>query len=211
MWFKNTKGRNVYLLLDRSGSMASEWESTLQSINGYVKKLEDDVNVYIAAFDNPGDYKVLRQTTAKNYEPITEYEVSPRGMTALFDAAGTIMNQMIQDNPEKAVLVVMTDGGENNSREYKHSTVMEMIKKLEKKDWPIVYLGAGFKEVESYAVGTFSINSANVFNTTAATRGMAMNSLGSKTMDYFAVAAGQSGDTMSYTEQEKAIFSEGNK
>lgn len=217
MWFKNTKSdKNVYLLLDRSGSMASEWEATLESINVYVKKLEDDVNVFVAAFDSEGtgfgemDFKILRQTTAKGFEPITQYEVSPRGGTPLFDAAGKIMNQMIQDNPLKAVLVIMTDGEENSSREFKHSTVMEMIKKLEKKDWPIIYLGAGFKEVESYAVGTFSINKANTFNTTAATRGLAMNSLGAKTMDYFQVEVGNSSFTMSYTEEEKSAFS-GNK
>jgi len=211
MWFKNTNNdKNVYLLLDRSGSMAREWKSTLESINGYVKKLEDDVNVFLAAFDSSyGDdwFKVIRKTTAKAFEPVTEYEVSPRGGTPLFDAAGKIMHQMISDNSKKAVLVVMTDGEENSSREYSHSSVMSMIKKLEEKDWPIVYLGAGFKEVEKYAVGTFSISTSNVFNTTAGTREMAMGSLGNKTMDYFNVTVGDSAKTMEFTEEEKALYS----
>lgn len=34
---------NVYILLDRSGSMGSLWEEALGSINGYVKGLTDDI------------------------------------------------------------------------------------------------------------------------------------------------------------------------
>lgn len=223
MWFKNTnKDKNVYLLLDRSGSMAREWPATINSINEYVKKLEDDVNVYIAAFDSEGghyqyglnnwsgailEFSVLRLTTAKAFEPITIYEISPRGGTPLFDAAGKIMNQMLQDNPERAVLVVMTDGEENTSREFTRDAVMGMIKRLEEKKWPVVYLGAGFKEVEKYATSTFNMASTNTFNTTGATRGMAMSSVGGKTMNYFNATDTVTMDAaMLYTEEEKAQF-----
>jgi uncharacterized protein YegL len=213
LWFKNTNNdRNVYLLLDRSGSMASQWESTLESINGYVKRLEDDVNVYVAAFDSGGgmyalvDYLVLRQTTAKKFENISITEVSPRGGTPLFDAAGRIMTQMINDNPEKAVLVVMTDGEENSSREFTHQRVMDMLKTLETKKWPVVYLGAGFKEVSNYAFSTFNLAATQSFNTTNITRNAAMGATASKTHDYFSTG---DATVMSYSEEEKAAIDNG--
>jgi hypothetical protein len=226
MWFKNTnKDKNVYLLLDRSGSMATEWPATINSINEYVKKLEDDVNVYIAAFDSGGsannytgwniatiDFSEVRKTTAKAFEPITIYEISPRGGTPLFDAAGRIMNQMLQDNPERAVLVIMTDGEENTSREFNRDRVMGMIKLLEEKKWPVVYLGAGFKEVETYAISTFNMASTNTFNTTAGTRGAAMASVGAKSMAYFNSTDTVTMDAaMLYTDEEKAQFNGENR
>ena len=43
---------NVYILLDRSGSMASLWEEALGSINGYVSKLPKKTKVHMATFDS---------------------------------------------------------------------------------------------------------------------------------------------------------------
>ena len=213
MWYKNSKtGRNVYILLDRSGSMATNWTETLGSINGYVEKLEDDVNVYLAAFDSCGgeDYQVLRETTSKDWKLLTNEEVSARGSTPLYDAAARIMNKMLADNPQKAVLVVMTDGQENSSKEYRLDTVKAKLKEIEKKEWPAVFLGADFSQVVSYTTTTFGINSANAFNTTAATRGMAMNMMAGKTSTYFTSDVGSkaSAESMLWSDEEKKLVGE---
>ena len=48
-----------------------------------------------------------------------------------------------EDKPEKNIIVVMTDGGENSSREYSASKVKEMIKHQEEKyNWTFVYMGS---------------------------------------------------------------------
>lgn len=215
MWFKKDSvrktGKNVYILLDRSGSMATSWLETLGSINGYVEKLEDDVNVYLAAFDSAGDkpaddYLVLRETTAKKFDPLTEKEVSARGGTPLYDAVGRISEQMLKDNAERAVLVIMTDGYENTSKEYNLDSIKAKLKELERKDWPTVMLGADFKNVTSYATGTFNISSSNVVNTSKAMRGFAMNTLAGKTESYFSSIAGTTAslNAMKWTDTEKA-------
>jgi hypothetical protein len=75
----------------------------------------------------------------------------PGGCTALFDAVGTAIdkigewldNMKEEDKPEKNIVVVMTDGGENSSREYSASKVKEMIKHQEDKyNWTFVYMGS---------------------------------------------------------------------
>lgn len=205
MWFKNKKGgKNAYLLLDRSASMFTEWDSTLESINEYVKKLEDDVNVYVAVFDSIS-YDVVRETTAKDYKLISKVEIEPRGSTPLYDSAGKIMTKIFEDNPSKAVLVIMTDGQENCSKEYKLDTVKSRLSEMEKKEWPVVYLGAGFNEVERYAMGTFNFAASNTFNTTAATRGLAMADLGTKSMNYFSGTV--SADVaLHFSNEEKAKY-----
>lgn len=217
MWFKKNKnGKNVYMLIDRSGSMSGEWGATLESVNSYITKLEDDVNVYVVSFDSYNrddkdpDYRVLRECTAKTYKLLENSEVSPRGGTPLYDAAGKIISQMLQDNPERAVLVVMTDGGENASSEYTLAAVKAKLAEIETKKWPVVYLGAGFAEVAQYAGATFNINKAYTFNTTSTTRGAAMASLSAKSTEYF-TSADICLDTMAYNDAERASFEETDK
>lgn len=210
MWFKKNKdGKNAYLLLDRSASMFTEWSSTLESINSYVSKLEDNVNVYIAAFDDIS-YDVIRETSVKDYKIISKDEIKPRGSTPLYDSAGKIMSKIFEDNPSKAVLVIMTDGQENSSREYKLNTIKARLKEMETKEWPVVYLGAGFNEVETYATGTFNISVSNTFNTTASTRGLAMSDLGMKSMNYFS-GIGSSATAMHFTNKEKMKYQDNTK
>ena len=47
---------------------------------------------------------------------MTAAEASPRGMTPLFDAVGRLTALADADAPERAVLVVMTDGKDESSK-----------------------------------------------------------------------------------------------
>lgn len=213
MWFKNKNGvkggKNVYMLLDRSGSMSTSWAETLGSINGYVEKLEDDVNVYLASFDDVA-FDILEESSARDWKQITNAEVTPRGMTPLYDSAAKVMDRMIADNPERAVFVVMTDGHENNSREYTLDAVKARLKTLEEKQWPAVFLGADFSNVTTYVSSTFTVAQSNIVNTNAATRGLAMNMMAGKTATYFnAVNTTVSFATaMAFTDEEKSALSD---
>ena len=78
------------------------------------------------------------------------YEYCPNGCTAMNDGIGTAidkigkwLNEMPEDErPSKNLIVIMTDGEENSSREYTLSKVQEMIKhQTEKYDWSFVYMG----------------------------------------------------------------------
>ena len=104
----------------------------------------------MSVFDN--EYDVIRQSNAGSWKPINNDEVSPRGMTALFDASARIMQRAIDDNPEKAVVVVMTDGEENSSKNYRQANVKELVSKLDAKKWEIVFLGANFDKVGDVAM-----------------------------------------------------------
>lgn len=201
--------KNVYILLDRSGSMTYNWEETLGSVNGYVEKLENDVNVYMAVFDSTDktDYKVVRQQTVANWTRLTGTEISTGGSTPLYDAAGKIMTQMLEDNPERAVLVIMTDGQENASKEYTLENVKAKLKEIEAKSWPCVFLGADFSQAQTYATSTFGISSSNAFNTSTAKRRVAMTMLAAKSECYFNEANTAFSTAMAWTDAEKAFVS----
>lgn len=75
---------------------------------------------------------------------------SPNGCTAMNDGIGTaidrigkwLANMPEEERPSKNLIVIMTDGEENSSREYTLTRVKEMIQhQTEKYNWTFVYMG----------------------------------------------------------------------
>lgn len=158
-----------YILLDRTGSMSDIWDEALGSVNAYaaaVGKVEDgeaddlDTSVTLAVFDYQEGFQfdVLR----KDVEPaawdvVTNDDVSPRGMTPLFDAINRTITMAEADNPEKAVIVIMTDGHENSSREVTREGAKAALDRAEARGWEVVFLGAEFASFgDADAVGVSS-------------------------------------------------------
>lgn len=143
---------NTYILLDRTGSMQDIWEEALTSVNAYAEALgEGDgalrTSVTLAVFDaqNGLQFDVLRKKVpATGWRNVTTAEASPRGMTPLYDAIGRIVSIAEQDNPKKAVLVIMTDGEENSSREVTQQGARAALDRARAKGWEVVFLGAEF-------------------------------------------------------------------
>ncbi len=139
-----------YILLDRSGSMDTKWHETLSSINAYVKGLaKDKINtlVSLAVFDHHGGmfYDIIRDgVPPSTWHNVTPTEVEPRGSTPLFDAVARTVQQAKRDNPEKAAIIIMTDGYENCSREIDATHANALLDDCRAKGWSVVFLGADF-------------------------------------------------------------------
>ena len=177
---------NVYILLDRSGSMSSLWNEAIGSINGYVKNLTPATKIHLAVFDNIS-YDVLRDCKAKDWKDLTDKDALPRGGTPLYDSCGKIMSTAEAAKSKKTMLVVMTDGYENASTEYTKEAIKAKVEAWDKKDWEVVFLGANFDKVDdvskqvgvtrdktiSYSQGTFNVgmNSLAVSTCTYGTTG----------------------------------------
>jgi Mg-chelatase subunit ChlD len=156
---KKTKPLSVYVALDRSGSMGGErWTHAIDSINEYInglkkEKIEGTVNV--TAFDTNGnDVRLVELTEDQSiayYEPLAHDVLNPSGMTPLFDAAANVMDRALENNAERTIVVIMTDGEENSSKEYNQNKIKEKVKLLEAKKWEVVFLGANF-DVTRYTV-----------------------------------------------------------
>lgn len=155
---------HAYILLDRSGSMQSLWVEALSSINAYAKGLTDkkdgyavDSHLTLAAFDDQAglQFDVLRRKQpALHWENVTDTDTTPRGMTPLLDALGRIVALAEADNPDKAIIVVMTDGQENASREVTREGAKAALDRVKAKGWDVVFLGANFDNIsDAQAVG----------------------------------------------------------
>ena len=157
-----------YILLDRTGSMSSIWDEALTSVNTYAASVgeadEGEIDgadirteVTLAICDDKAgmQFDVLRdKVTAEDWTDVTNNEANPRGMTPLFDAIGRIVSRAEADNPEKAVIVIMTDGLENSSRELTRDGAKAALDRAEAKGWEVVFLGAEFARFDdAEAVG----------------------------------------------------------
>lgn len=148
-----------YVLLDRTGSMSNIWDEALSSVNAYAESFAADAPgaeiagadiktaVTVAVFDYQDgmQFDVLRDKVDPSaWKSVTNDEASPRGMTPLFDAIGKIITRAEADNPEKAVIVIMTDGLENSSREFTREGAKAALDRAQARGWEVVFLGAEF-------------------------------------------------------------------
>ena len=142
---------DITILLDRSGSMESIKEATIKAFNSFLleqKQAETKATLSLIQFDDR--YEVLyTEENIKNAKKLNKKNFEPRGMTALYDAIGTMINQtktrlkQEQYKPKKVLVVILTDGLENASREFSHTQIAKKIRTLENKHhWHFIFLAA---------------------------------------------------------------------
>lgn len=91
----------------------------------------------------------INTSREKTYEDNT-YRYIPSGLTAMNDGIGSAIDKIgewlchmpEEERPSKNLIVIMTDGEENNSKDYTLSKVQEMIKhQTDVYNWTFVYMG----------------------------------------------------------------------
>ena len=155
---KNNKPKDVELvfILDRSGSMGGLESDTIGGYNSMLSKQKKEktgkVSVTTVLFDD--QYELLyNQVPIEKVSPMTEEEYYVRGSTALLDAIGkTVMqvkaNQDRKEIKDKVLFVIITDGMENASREYRVEQVKKLIEERKEKDnWEFLFLGANIDAI----------------------------------------------------------------
>lgn len=189
---------HAYILLDRTGSMSNIWAEALGSVNAYVEALtkpadgakpSGDDKVTLAVFDHHDGLKfdlLRRGVTAANWNKVTDDEASPRGMTPLFDSIARIVALAEGDAPQRAVIVIMTDGEENSSREVTKDGAKAALDRARAKGWEVVFLGAEFgKFADAESVGVIRSKAMAV---SAGSMEASMRKLASKSRNYFEAA-----------------------
>ena len=188
----------AYILLDRSGSMQSLWTEALSSVNAYAKELANkkdgpavDSHITLAVFDEQAglQFDVLRRKQpALHWDPVTDADASPRGMTPLLDALIRIIALADADKPDKAVIVVMTDGQENASKEVTRDGVKSALERVKAKGWEVVFLGANFDNISD--ASSVGVGADNQMAMAAGTMNESMARLAKKSRAYAAAAPG---------------------
>lgn len=146
----------LLFLVDRSGSMdliKTDMEGGINGVLEEQKKLPGEVTVDVAYFDHELIYddRFLSLGSAS-------IEIKPRGMTALHDAIvsstkkfGEALSQLPEeDRPGTVLVVIVTDGHENTSKEATISDVKEIItQQQDVYGWEFLFLGANQDALET--------------------------------------------------------------
>lgn len=206
----------AYILLDRSGSMQSLWVEALSSVNSFAKELANktdgpavDSHITLAVFDSQEglQFDVLRRKQpALHWENVTDKDATPRGMTPLLDAMARIIALAEADNPDKAVIVMMTDGAENASREVKREGIKAALDRVKTKGWEVVFLGANFDNIaDADSVG---VGYGQQMAMSAGTMDRSLASLARKSRAYAAAAPGAA--PIEFNEEDREVAKEAN-
>ncbi len=150
----------MVFILDRSGSMSHLEADTIGGYNSLLekqKKEQGDAVVTTVLFDDK--YEIIHDNAdIKKVNPLTDREYFARGSTALLDAVGKTINYVghrhkytrYSEIPQKTMVVIITDGFENASREFSQLQVKSMIEhQKEKYGWEFLFLGANIDAVST--------------------------------------------------------------
>lgn len=148
---------HICFVLDESGSM---YNSVDDVIGGFQKLIDEQKG------EKNGECIIslyrFSSTVKKDYigKPVNEVPklyYSPGGCTAMNDGIGTAIDEIGKwlsdmnesERPSKNMIVIMTDGQENASKEYNFDTVKAKIKHQEEKySWTFVYMGTNLQDLK---------------------------------------------------------------
>jgi len=170
----------VGLLFDETGSMHSMKSRALDGVAEYIRGLQarpEGIRFTEVFFNSEKPFHIVVDSQKiTKVSPPTEADYQPNYTTPLYDALGNMIMHMeskTESDDDKVIIVVMTDGEENASREFDQARINKLVTKRRKKGWGFVFLGT---DIDSFAAGqklgvaagsTANFNSLNI---SAATR-----------------------------------------
>jgi uncharacterized protein YegL len=150
------------IILDESGSMLMIKNSIIQGFNELVQTIkglekqypEQEHFITLVTFNGLG-HKVLHFIEpVKNLDQIDAAKYMPDASTPLYDAMGfsfTKLKKSLENTEDFNVLVtIMTDGEENDSKEYSGSAIKKLIEELKLNNWTFTYIGTDH-DIEKFA------------------------------------------------------------
>lgn len=149
------------IIVDESGSMSSirqqafsGMNETLQTIK-IVAERNPEMEQYVTLITFDSNHTKLHYDNANglNVVPLHERDYQPGGCTPLYDAIGTgiaRVNAMTKEG-DSVLVTIITDGYENDSKEYSLKMVKNLIEKLKEQNWTFAFIGTDDLDVEGMA------------------------------------------------------------
>jgi hypothetical protein len=217
---KRTKSKTkptalVTFLLDRSGSMASCRDVTIEAFNGYLSGLKEeteaDFSFTLLQFDTASLDKCCVNAPVRHVPELTTATYQPRGGTPLIDAAVKTIRAVegalaTRDDKPKVVICIQTDGHENASNQHTWEELRGLVSQKTDAGWEFNFMGAGIEGYDQAArMGIVAMNTVSYDSTdrgatqaafyasAAATRSYAAGNAAST--QYSVLQKSQAGDT----------------
>ena len=172
---KNTTAEPVQIIciLDRSGSMSNLAADTIGGYNSFIEQQKSKsgaAQVTTVLFDNEYE-KITESVDLQQVPELTSAEYYARGSTALLDAVGRTITEALANMERdkicpakrRVLVMIMTDGYENASREFTKAQVKALVEATTKQyDWNYIFIGANIDAAaEAGGIGINRKHAAN--------------------------------------------------
>ncbi len=148
---------HICFVLDESGSMYNSVDDVIGGFQKLIDEQKGEKNgeCIISLYRFSGTVK--KDYIGKPVNEVPRLTYSPGGCTAMNDGIGTAIDEIGKwlsdmdesERPSKNMIVIMTDGKENASKEYDFSVVKGKIKHQEEKySWTFVYMGTNLQDLK---------------------------------------------------------------
>lgn len=153
----NPKETHYLLILDESGSMGPVRKDTLSGLNEQLQTIKNleakypDQNYFVSIIKFDDEIiPLFENVPAGKMRELKDKDYLPDAMTALHDAIGISVNRLkdkisskLENGEASALVVILTDGVENASKEYNADKIKNLITNLEKTGmWTFTFIGA---------------------------------------------------------------------
>lgn len=148
---------HICFVLDESGSMYNSVDDVIGGFQKLIDEQKGEKNgeciISLYRFSDT----VKKDYIGKPVDEVSKLIYSPGGCTAMNDGVGTAIDEIGKwlsdmdesERPSKNMIVIMTDGQENASKEYNFDTVKAKIKHQEEKySWAFVYMGTNLQDLK---------------------------------------------------------------
>jgi uncharacterized protein YegL len=196
----------IVVILDRSGSMASCKTDMEGGLNTFLKEqaaLPGECRLTLVQFDTT--HEMIHDYV--DLKTVGHVELNPRGFTALYDAMGWTITKVGKqlaelpedDRPGNVTVVVVTDGMENSSVEWRSHTIMELVTQQTKEyKWEFTYLGANQTAIKVGASLGVAAASSLTYGTTPQAVGNTYRILSSSVSSHRAT-----GQSIGYSDEDR--------
>jgi hypothetical protein len=164
------------IILDESGSMSAIKSSTISGFNEVVQTIKGIEKQYpeqkhfisLVTFNGLGIKTKLDKHPVSELLQIDERTYNPDAMTPLYDAIGLSVLKLRMDiagvENANVLVTILTDGEENDSKEFSGSQVKKIIDEQKALGWTFTYIGANH-DVEKVAASISITNTLNFMPT----------------------------------------------
>ena len=119
----------VGIVFDASGSMYRKMEASRRAISEFLRVCMPGDEFFLLKFS---DKPELLSSFTRDIRQIEDnlHTIEPRGWTSLYDAVYLSMNKIKRASHDRKVLLVLSDGGDNDSR-YTEKELKELVKEAD--------------------------------------------------------------------------------